>query len=86
MSDLDDTADDLVPYSEGGPAPLSGEALNLLDVALATAALAENLRTAARDLGRVDEAARAVLRRDLAAKLAEISDLYVEASLALEST
>jgi hypothetical protein len=75
--------DDETP-AETIPPPLSGTALNLLDVALATQSVVENLRETARQLDRVEGVARRHLCVEASRRLTSLGGVFAEAGLALK--
>lgn len=73
--------DDLTPTVE----PLSGTAINLLDLALATDSVAVSLREAARQLGGVTGLSRQHLLTEIGIRCTQLGGVFVEAGEALKA-
>lgn len=80
MSDGENGNDDPTPTVE----PLSGTAINLLDLALATESVAVSCREAARQLGGAAGVARKHILSELGFRLTQIGGVFVEAGEALK--
>ncbi len=63
--------------------PLSGTAINLLDLALATESVAVGMREAALQLRGADELARARILQELGGRVTRLGGTFVEAGQAL---
>lgn len=80
MSTDESGDDDPTPTVE----PLTRDAINLLDLALATESVAVNCREAARQLSGASDVARKLLLAELGIRLTQIGGVFVEAGQALK--